>query len=94
MSWRWLLIALAYILAAPVLLAIWLWRLYAKDLPYLDAVRRGELTCPACGPFPLNGYFQCSCGWVGPTTAALCPGCRTKFPVTACPTCGWVLKIR
>jgi len=94
MRWRWLLLPVAYVLAAPVFVALWLWRFYRKDVPWLRAVRRGDLTCPACGPFPLDGYFQCSCGWIGPTSAAFCPGCRAKFSTTSCPTCGWVLKIR
>jgi len=93
MKWRWVL-PLVYLMASPVFLVFWLWRIFRKELPLLRAVRRGEITCPSCGPFPINGYFQCSCGWVGPTSAALCPGCRTKFAVTACPTCGWVLRIR
>ena len=54
--------------------------------------RRDGFSCPTCKTAPPAGsYWKCGqCGQPFDTfaTAAVCPNCRTQFPVTQCLDCG------
>ena len=81
------------ILAAFILLNCWSGLRHAQALLKIAKLpRRPGFACPSCETSPPIGeYWRCgACGKLFDTfeTQAICPNCRTRFPVTRCLDCG------
>jgi Zn-dependent protease len=80
-------------IAVFMLLNCWGGLRHAQALLKLSKLpRRQGFSCPSCKtPPPAGAYWKCAnCGQPFDTfqTGAVCPNCRTQFPVTQCLDCG------